>query len=174
MTKGTKAPRKRKRIQVGLILSAGTKAAIEAEAARSGLTQSQVAERLIEKALIYDRTVAAMNATLDEIHRRNVHAAMIREGYHPQRTTYGVAYLPPDTPLERSGFKPREPGELEAFGTETIEAPLDEPLTLEQARRNREGWEQAIALSPPTPREKEILDRLVALEAALAKKEAGK
>jgi hypothetical protein len=125
MPKGTKSARKRQRIQLGLIVSAETKRTIEAEAARSGLTQSQVAERLIEKALIYDRTLAAMNSTMDEIRRRNIHAAMLREGYHPQRTSYGVAYLPPATPIERSGFKEREEGEAIP---EAVEVPAPEPL----------------------------------------------
>jgi hypothetical protein len=167
MPKGTKSARSaeptadRKRIQVGLIITAETRAAIEAEAARSGRTLSQVAELLIEKALQYDRVIAAMNASLDEIRRRNIHAAMLREGYHPMQTPYGRAYLPPDMPLERSGFKSWAPGELEAFGTETVEVPSPEPLTLEQARQDR-------------AREKEILGRLAALEAALAKKESEK
>jgi hypothetical protein len=117
MPKGTKSaraavpPAERRRIQVGLIISAETKALIERESQRSGLTQSQVAERLIERALTYDGMFKAMNATLDEIRRRNVQAAMQREGYVPHRTPYGMAYLPPDTPLEGSGFKPWEPGE---------------------------------------------------------------
>jgi hypothetical protein len=117
MTKGTKSaraavpPAKRRRIQVGLIVSAETKALIEQEAQRSGLTQSQVAERLIERALTYDGMLKGMNATLDDIRRRNVQAAMQREGYAPHRTPYGMAYLPPDTPIEGSGFKQWEPGE---------------------------------------------------------------
>jgi hypothetical protein len=153
MPKGTKSvraaapPAARRRIQLGLIVSAETKATIEAEANRSGLTQSQIAERLIERALTYDRTVAAMNATLDEIRRRNVHAAMMREGYHPLRTRHGMAYLPPATPFERSsfqagqpgepppatppersGFQAWQPGELEALGIEAVEVPSSEPL----------------------------------------------
>jgi hypothetical protein len=135
MPKGTKSARaavpttaERRRIQVGLIISAETKATIEAEAARSGQTQSQVAERLIERGLDHDRTIKAMGATLDDIQRRNIHAAMVREGYHPLRTRYGMAYLPPATPLERSGFQPWQPGELEALGIEAVELPPPEPL----------------------------------------------
>jgi hypothetical protein len=119
MPKGTKSvraavpPAERKRIQVGLIISAELKALIEKEAQRSGLTQSQVAERMIERARTYDVMFRAMNATLDDIRRRNVQAAMQREGYVPYRTPYGMAYLPPDTPIEGSGFKQWEPGETQ-------------------------------------------------------------
>jgi hypothetical protein len=134
MPKGTKSaravvpPAERRRIQLGLIVSAETKATIAAEAERSAMTQSQIAERLIEKALTYDRIIAAMGATLDDIRRRNLHAAMVREGYHPRRTRYGMNYLAPDTPLERSGFQAPQPGELEALGIEAVKLPPLEPL----------------------------------------------
>lgn len=129
MPKGTKTARaaipERRRIQLGLIVSAETKALIEEEAQRSGRTQSQVAEMLIEKSLTYERTIAAMNATLDALQHRNIHSAMMHEGYHPQRTRYGMAYLPPATPLDRSGFQLWDPDELPPAA---VELPKPEPL----------------------------------------------
>ena len=104
-------PAARKRIQLGLIVSAETKATIDKLAAESERTQSQVAEMLIERALHYDKTLAAMNETFDEIRRRNFEAALQREGYHPVRSPYGKIWYPPDYPLQRSGFEPWKPGE---------------------------------------------------------------
>jgi hypothetical protein len=104
-------PAERKRIQLGLIVTAETKTIIDEEADRSGRSQSQVAEWLIEKALQYDRMLTAMNTTFDEIKRGNFEGALQREGYHPVRSSYGKIWYPPDYPLERSGFKPWKPGE---------------------------------------------------------------
>jgi hypothetical protein len=49
-----KPPRK-KRVQLGLIVTAGVKRRIMAAATASGRTQSQEAELLIEKALLMER-----------------------------------------------------------------------------------------------------------------------
>lgn len=48
-----------KRVSLGLKVSAETKGLIDALAFNSGLTQSQAAERLIERAIQYDRLIAA-------------------------------------------------------------------------------------------------------------------
>ena len=104
-------PAERKRIQLGLIVSADTKATIDKLADDSGRTQSQVAEWLIERALHYDNVIAAMNATFDEIKRGNLEGAFQREGYHPVRSPYGKIWYPPDYPLQRGGFEPWKPGE---------------------------------------------------------------
>jgi hypothetical protein len=105
-------PAERKRIQLGLIVTAETKATIDKLAEDSGRSQSQVAEMLIERALQYDRMLAAMNTTIDEIRRGNFDGAAQNEGYHPVRSPYGKIWLPPGYPLtQRSGFQPWKPGE---------------------------------------------------------------
>lgn len=48
-----------KRVSLGLKVSAETKGLIDALAHNSGLTQSQAAERLIERAIQYDRLIEA-------------------------------------------------------------------------------------------------------------------
>jgi hypothetical protein len=101
----------RKRIQLGLIVTAETKAVIDEEAQRSGRTQSQVAEILIERALQYDKMLTAMNTTFDEIKRGNFEGALHREGYHPVRSPHGKIWYPPNYPIQRSGFEPWKPGE---------------------------------------------------------------
>jgi hypothetical protein len=61
-------PTKRKRIQLGLIVSAKTKNFIDKEAKASGRSQSQVAESLIERALQYDALdLNALNKKFDVI-----------------------------------------------------------------------------------------------------------
>lgn len=49
----------RKRIKLGLIVSAATKKRLVVLAQQSGLTQSQEVERLIEKALLFEDLIAA-------------------------------------------------------------------------------------------------------------------
>jgi hypothetical protein len=105
-------PAERKRIQLGLIVTAETKATIDKLAADSGRTQSQVAEMLIERVLQYDKMLTAMNTTLDEIKRGNFEGALHREGYHPVRSPHGKIWLPPGYPVtQRSGFEPWKSGE---------------------------------------------------------------
>jgi hypothetical protein len=93
------------RYSLGLKVTAETKNFIDREAKRSGRTQSQVAELLIEKALVFERVVAGMNTTMDEIRRGNVEAAFRAEGYRWVHSPYGKIWLPHDYPLgPRSGF----------------------------------------------------------------------
>jgi|KBSMisStaDraftv2_1062788.scaffolds.fasta_scaffold1621431_1 hypothetical protein len=106
-----KPAQERKRIQLGLIVSAKIKALIDEEAKNSGRTQSQVAEWLIERALQYDTMLSAMNTTVDQITRGNIEAAFQGKGYVPVRSSYGKIWFPPDYPLERSGFQAWKPGE---------------------------------------------------------------
>ena len=70
----------------------------------TGSTQSQVAERLIEGALHYDRMLSAMNTTMDEIRRGNLEAAFRAEGYSPIHSIHGKIWVPPDYPIGHSGF----------------------------------------------------------------------
>jgi len=55
------------RPSLGLRVSAATKALVEALAARSGRTQSQEAEFLIERAIQYDSILIAMGMTEREL-----------------------------------------------------------------------------------------------------------
>ena len=64
----------------------------------TGSTQSQVAERLIERALHYDRMLSAMNTTMDEIRRGNLEAAFRAEGYSPIHSIHGKIWVPARLP----------------------------------------------------------------------------
>ena len=57
-------PKDQKRVPLGLAVAADVRRLIVEEAERSGLSQSRVAERLIERAIQYDRMLAAVNTTL--------------------------------------------------------------------------------------------------------------
>jgi hypothetical protein len=104
-----------KRVQLNVIVTAATKALIERLAAETGRSQGQVAELLIEKAITYDQTVAAMNRSLEDIQRGNVEAALQRMGHIPVRSPHGKIWLPPNYPVaHRSGFVPWDEGEFEA------------------------------------------------------------
>jgi hypothetical protein len=99
---------KRERQQIGLIVTAEMKRLIDEMAKASGRTQSQVAELLMEKAVQYDRTIAAMNKSLDEIRRGNIEGAFRAEGYTPIHSPYGKIWHPPGYPIERSRFIAQE------------------------------------------------------------------
>jgi hypothetical protein len=60
-------PQKRRRIQVGLIVSAEIKQRLVQAASQTGLTQSQIAERLIERAFHDDVMFAAMSTTVEQV-----------------------------------------------------------------------------------------------------------
>jgi hypothetical protein len=98
------AVQKAERYSLGLIVTAEMKRLIDETAKATGRTQSQVAELLMEKAVQYDRTIAAMNKSLDEIRRGNVEAAFRAEGYTPVHSPYGKIWHPPGYPIERSRF----------------------------------------------------------------------
>jgi hypothetical protein len=139
-----------KRFALGLKVTAETKRIIDEEARRSGRTQSQVAELLIEKALTYDGMIAAMNQSLEDLRRHQFDAALQREGFRPLNTKYGRGYLPREFPLSQtSGFGPWEEGE---YVPPSVELPPLEPL-----KENPQG-------------KLEIEQRLKRLEALLPKK----
>jgi predicted transcriptional regulator len=97
-------PEQGQRYALGLRVSAEIKQMLDQTAKATGSTQSQVAERLIDRALHYDRMLSAMNTTMDAIRRGNFKAAAQSEGYSPIHTPYGDVFVPPDYPIERSGF----------------------------------------------------------------------
>jgi predicted DNA-binding protein len=97
---------KRKRPQLGIIVSQETKDRIERLAQASGRSQGQVVEQLIERAILYDSVIAAMNRTLDDIRRGHIEEAFRGDGYTPVKTPYGQIWLPPNHPLaHRSDFE---------------------------------------------------------------------
>ena len=100
------AEQKRERFSLGLIVTAEMKQLIDETAKATGRTQSQVAELLMERAVQYDRTIAAMNRSLDEIRRGNIEAAFRGEGYTPVHSPYGKIWHPPGYPLEQSRYIP--------------------------------------------------------------------
>ena len=101
---------KGQRVSLGLKVRAEVKALVDREALKTGRTQSQEAELLIERCLQYDRTLAAMRMTLADMEKGSVEAALFRLGYTPIRTIKdGKAYklwAEPGFPVERSGFVP--------------------------------------------------------------------
>jgi hypothetical protein len=100
------------RYSLGLIVTAEMKRLIDETAKATGRTQSQVAELLMEKAVTYDRMIAAMNRSLDEIRRGNIEAAFRAEGYTPVHNPHGKIWLPPGYPIgARSGFIAPEEGQ---------------------------------------------------------------
>jgi hypothetical protein len=99
----------RKRHQIGLIVSAEMKALLVERAKATDMTQSQVAEELMKKALHYDQMLSAMNTTMGNIRAGNLEAAFRAEGYTSVHSPYGKIWLPPGYPIgARSGFIPPE------------------------------------------------------------------
>ena len=96
---------KGKRVSLGLKVTAEIKRLIDQEAEKSGRTQSQVAELLIERALQYDRTLQAMNTTLADMEKGNVETTLRRMGYTPVHDTRGKIWREPGYQgAKRSGF----------------------------------------------------------------------
>ena len=89
----------RKRVQLNVIVSAETKQLIERLARESDRSQGQVAEALIERSIVYDSVIAAMNRTLDDIRRGHIEEAFRSDGYTPLKTPYGQIWVPRDFPL---------------------------------------------------------------------------
>jgi hypothetical protein len=107
----TKTPKGRVRVALGLKVTAETKRVIDQMAQASGRTQSQQAEFLIERALQFDRTLAAMGTTLADMQTGNIEATLFRLGYTPIRSPregkVWKLWAEPGFPgVERSGFVP--------------------------------------------------------------------
>jgi hypothetical protein len=100
------APRGRKRIQVSMILNAKIKTRVDKEARDSGRTFSQTGEWLIERALSLDDVLRSMKRSFSSVDRENFEMEMIRRGYTKLLgSRHGpVVWLPPEAPVERSGF----------------------------------------------------------------------
>jgi hypothetical protein len=68
-------------------------------ARRSGRTQSQEAERLIETALRFDQLLETMRAEIRELRSsKKLEAALHSEGHIPLRTKHGTIWFPPGHP----------------------------------------------------------------------------
>jgi hypothetical protein len=80
-----KAARKGERYQIGVVVVGATKAVIAREAKKEGRTISRQVEVMIERCLQYDRTLAAMGKTFEEIKQGNLEAALFRDGYTVER-----------------------------------------------------------------------------------------
>jgi hypothetical protein len=103
-------PPKRKRIQLGLIVSAAVKARLIEASALSGKTQSQEAEALIERALTTEAMFKAMNTTDEKL----AESVFQKYGYTPVHSPYGKIWLPKDHPMKRGpGFLSND--DAEAF-----------------------------------------------------------
>jgi hypothetical protein len=93
-------PAKGTRVSLGLKVTAEVKRHVDAAAQASGRTQSQEAEALIEKALQYDRVLAASGTTSEKL----LEGALRAVGYTPVHSPHGKIWLPPGYPTQRSGF----------------------------------------------------------------------
>jgi hypothetical protein len=102
-----KPPAKGKRISLGLKVTAELKNDLDKLAAKSGRTQSQEAERLIELALRFDELLEGMRADVRRIRDGNVEAAFRAAGYTPVHSPHGKIWVPKGYPLKQvSGFIP--------------------------------------------------------------------
>jgi hypothetical protein len=142
-----KPARKGQKYQIGVIVAGPTKKAIVESTKASGRSISREAEHLIERALAYDRILAAMGTTLEKIKEGNLEAELWRSGYTPIRTPHGKLWAPPGYPgIERSGFVAAEPGEVEAMNERVAAAHEQAGVTDEEIeRQNREKLEAADA-----------------------------
>jgi hypothetical protein len=148
------------RYSLGLKVTAEMKNLIDQEARRSGRTQSQVTELLLEKAITYERVVSGLNTTLEQIQRGHLEAALRADGYRAVHSPYGDIWLPRDYPLgQRSGFKPWDEGEVEQSAAAREAAGISEE---EIERRNQAQLEKAENL--PRWSATDALDRLSEIE----------
>jgi hypothetical protein len=133
-------------VQLGVLVSAATKAIIAKAAEASGKSLSREAEALIERALAYDQQFQAMRTSIDEMMAGNVEATLWRLGFTPLRTREGKLWAPPGYPgIERSGFV-AEPGRQQANEPTLTAAESDERVQREiEALRRR----VAAALAAP-------------------------
>ena len=104
-----KSSRKGARYQIGVIVTGATKAVIAREAKNEGRTISRQVEHMIERMLQYDRTLAAMNKSVDEIRRGNIELEFRQQGYTPVRTLHGFFWFPPNFPFDEWFKKVGEP-----------------------------------------------------------------
>jgi len=96
-----------KRVSLGLKVNDEIKDDLDKLAAKSGRTQSQEAERLIEIALRFDELLEGMRADVRRIRDGNVEAAFRAAGYTEARLPDGrKAWLPKGYLPKQSGFVP--------------------------------------------------------------------
>jgi hypothetical protein len=105
------------RFQIGVIVAGPTKKLIMEAAKVSGRSISREAEHMIERSAAFDTILKHMRTSLEEMEKGGVEAVLSRLGYVPIRdaATGKKAWAEPGYPgIERSGFEPWKPRELEA------------------------------------------------------------
>jgi len=101
-----------KRYPLNMRTTKETRDRLEKAAAESGRSLTQELEFQLERALQFDRTLAAMNKTVEEIQRGNLEAELMRQDYSFERTEYGRIWFPPGFPGDRSPWiTPKEKSE---------------------------------------------------------------
>jgi hypothetical protein len=77
----SKAARKGRRYQIGVIVTGETKAVIAQSAKDSGRTISRQVEHLVERCLHYDQVLKDMRTTVEAIDKGSVEAALRRANW---------------------------------------------------------------------------------------------
>jgi hypothetical protein len=96
-----------KRVPLGLKVATDIKDDLDKLATKSGRTQSQEAERLIEIALRFDELLEGMRAEVRKIRDGNIEAAFRAAGYIPIRQGDGQkVWVPKGYVAKQSGFIP--------------------------------------------------------------------
>jgi hypothetical protein len=111
-----KEPKPGKRAQITLLVRPEIKRTLVRSARANTRTLSQEGEMVIERCLVHDRTLAAMNKTMEQIKRGNLEGALWREGYRPVRSVVGgkawKVWAEPGYPgIDPGGFEPWKEGE---------------------------------------------------------------
>jgi hypothetical protein len=98
-----RTPNKRKRPQLGIIVSQETKDLIEQQARESNRSMGQVVEHLIQEALHTRQVLADVRSSIrkvEEVGTRAIATVLFHHMWTPLRTTKGgTVWAPPDTPL---------------------------------------------------------------------------
>jgi hypothetical protein len=116
---------KRERPQLNVLVSSEMKDLISEMATNSGQSMGQVVERLLDRAITYDKMLDTMKQSMAEIRRGSIEAAFRAEGYTPVRSPYGTIWVPKEYPIERSRFLAQH--EVEKIEREREERGKGEP-----------------------------------------------
>jgi TraY domain len=97
--------KKQRRVSLTFRVLADVKRLLIQSAQKSGRSLAAEAEALIEKALAYDRMLAAMNTTIPEMQEQFVKTYLHRQGFMPIRGAGGIVGWKLETDArKRSGF----------------------------------------------------------------------
>src|SRR5215510_8823442 len=117
--------RREQRPQLNVIVSSEMKDLISEMAKNSGQSMGQIVERLLDRAITYDKMLDTMKQSMAEIRRGNIETAFRAEGYAPVRSPYGTIWVPKEYPIERSRFLAQH--EVEKIERERSEREKGEP-----------------------------------------------